>query len=111
MQCKLSFIPEVFQDIAQLPIELQKECLDTLDKLSKNIHLGKALENKNGRDLSGYYKLYFNEAKHRIVYKKYQEQIKIESISSVEHIAQIYGIGKRQNEEIYKIVDQRIKNR
>ncbi len=87
---------------------MQKECLITLKKLENNIHLGKPLKNNGIRDLSNCYKLYFNEAKHRIVYIKEQGKIIIKGITKTSNVAQVVGIGERNNFAIYDLVDLRI---
>jgi len=59
------------------------------------------LGNKNNIDLTGYYKIYFNKKKHRIVYRITKDENKIE-------IIEIWGIGKKDKMEIYKDVEKRI---
>ena len=73
-----------------------------LEKLEKNPFLGEKLGNKNNIDLTGYYKLYFNRKKHRIVYRIVKNEIEI---------IEIWGIGKRDKMEIYKAVNKRIEDR
>lgn len=96
------------EDLLSLSEALQDECMSILVKLEDNLHLGRPLESKNGRDLRGFYKLYFNNAKYRIIYKKVENHVEIEGIMSEEKIAEIYGIGKRDKEYIYKIVAKRV---
>ncbi|WIV12257.1 type II toxin-antitoxin system RelE/ParE family toxin [Proteiniborus sp. MB09-C3] len=111
MKCKVYFTEAALQDLKRLPMKLQEKCLDMLDKLENNLHLGQALENKNGRDLTGYYKIYFDNARYRIVYKKCEKKIEVEEIIITAKIAEIWGIGPRHNENIYKMVAQRIQNK
>ena len=66
----------------------------------RNPYLGKPLGNKFGIDLTGFYKLYFAKKKYRIVYRRIGEHIEV---------IEIIGIGKRDKEEIYKIVAKRLK--
>ncbi|MEI6127463.1 MAG: hypothetical protein WCQ99_13025, partial [Pseudomonadota bacterium] len=58
-----------------------------------------ALGNKYGMNLTGFYKLYAAKKKYRIVYRLSGEQIKI---------IEIIGIGKREKEEIYRLVANRL---
>ena len=97
-------------DYDTLTPELQKECSLLLHKLE---HVGKKLgiplENKNGRDLRGYFKLYFNQARHRIVYTVIDEYIEITAIGeTMKESLEIVGIGKREKEFIYDTIYQRI---
>jgi hypothetical protein len=62
-------------DYDALPQALKEECAVLLKKLERvGKRLGIALENKNGKDLRGYYKLYFDNARHRIVYTEAEEE-------------------------------------
>ena len=70
-----------------------------LDKLEKNPFIGEKLGNKNNIDLTGYYKLYSDKKRHRIVYRIVKNEIEI---------IEIWGIGKRDKMEIYKTVNKRI---
>lgn len=87
---------EASDDIKKLPNDkLKRECLDTLKSLRNGRIRGQRLENKNGRDLSDCFKLYFDEARYRIVY-----QIEPECL--------IIGVGPRDEEEIYRVVANRL---
>lgn len=78
----------------------KKKPLKKIDSLSENPFLGKRLGNKFGMDLTGFYKLYFAKKKYRIVYRLIGEHIEV---------IEIVGIGKRDKEEIYKLVAKRLK--
>lgn len=71
------------------------------------------MQNNGIRNLANCYKLYFHNAKYRIIYIKENENILIHNISSEnlenKNIAKIVGIGKRANYEIYDIVAKRLK--
>lgn len=96
-------------DFGNLPRDIQKECYDTLKKLEKNLHMGLKLKNNGIRDLSNCYKLYFHNAKYRIIYIKENEKIIIHQVSiQNKNIAKIVGIGKRANYEIYDTVAKRL---
>ena len=108
MAGKVIFTEDSKKDFKNLDVHLQKECLYELKKLGNNIYLGQLLENKNGMDLSGCRKIYFNNAKHRIVYKIVDNEIEINSIVYTGEVAEILGIGERDKQYIYKLIDERI---
>jgi mRNA-degrading endonuclease RelE of RelBE toxin-antitoxin system len=97
-------------DYDALTPELKYECKLILHKLERaGKKLGIPLENKNGKDLRGYYKLYFNQARYRIVYTIIDERIEITSVGeTMKESLEIVGIGKRDKEFIYNIINQRI---
>jgi mRNA-degrading endonuclease RelE of RelBE toxin-antitoxin system len=105
------FFTELSQaDYNALSPELREECAALLKKLRKaGKRLGIPLENKNGKDLRGYYKLYFNNARHRVVYTVTGETIEITAVGeTLKETLEITGIGKRDREYIYELVYQRI---
>jgi mRNA-degrading endonuclease RelE of RelBE toxin-antitoxin system len=97
-------------DFDGLTPALQEECKLLLQKLEGvGKKLGIALEDKNGKDLRGYYKLYFDEARYRIVYTVVDGDIEITALGETfKESLEIVGIGKRDKEQIYKIIHQRI---
>lgn len=74
-----------------------------LEELSSNPFLGERLGNKFNIDLTGYYKIYVNSKRHRIVYR-------LVSPENIE-IIEVWGIGKRDKEEIYRTIGNRIVRR
>ena len=107
---EISFTKDSKQDYDSLPIEISDECTKLLKKL-KNAgkKLGIPLENKHGRDLNGYYKLYFNKARYRIVYTVKDEILEVTEIGEVlKEFLEIVGVGKRDKELIYKLIWERI---
>lgn len=107
MKCSVELTNYAIDDLFNLPENIQDECIEKLEELECNIHLGKPLENKFNMDLTGYYKIYLHNAEYRIVYKKIDNEIKIEGIRP--NIAKVYGIGPRNNLEIYKNINKRKK--
>ena len=97
-------------DYESLTPSLQNECSRILRKLEyAGKKLGIPLENKNGIDLRGYYKLYFNKARHRIVYTVVNEKIEVTAVGEVlKESLEILGIGERDRQAIYNIISQRI---
>ena len=77
---RVDITEEAWEDINNLPEHLQEECLDTLERLEQGIIRGHPLDKKGHRDLRGCFKLYFNNAKHRIVYTKKENFIIIDEI-------------------------------
>ena len=103
------FTEDSLADYNGLSEKLRNECDVLLKKLRKvGKALGKQLEDKNGKDLRGYYKLYFDKARHRIVYKVIGEEIEITEVSeTLNEMLEIAGIGKRDRGFIYELVAQR----
>jgi mRNA interferase RelE/StbE len=99
MNHKIVFIPEAVADYKKLDGSVKKIIHAKLEALKENLFLGKPLGNKHGIDLTGFYKLYANEKKYRIVYRILGPK-KIE-------ILEIWGIGKRDKAEIYKLIHSR----
>lgn len=100
MAYKIEYIPDAEKDFEELDKSLKKEAAKKIDALSENPFLGKPLGNKLGIDLTGFYKLYFHKKKYRIVYRILKDYIEV---------IEIFGIGKRDKEEIYKLVAKRFK--
>jgi len=101
MPCKVEFIPEAAKDFERLDGSVKKEAAKKIDALAENPFLGKSLGNKFGIDLTGFYKLYILKKKYRIVYRLIGAEVEI---------VEIVGIGRRDKEEIYKLVMGRIKS-
>jgi len=99
MVYRIEFIPEALEDFDKLDSSLQSQIKKKIDKLSENPYTGKPLSNQAGRDLSGFYKLYFYKKKYRIVYRIIQDKIEV---------VQIWGIGKRDKDKIYNTVFKRL---
>ncbi len=101
MAYKIEFISQAEKDFAKLDNSIKKQITGKIDKLSENPYLGEPLKNKAGVDLTGFYKIYVLNKKYRIVYR-----IKGNKVDIVE----IWGIGKRDKEKIYKLLVKRIKS-
>lgn len=110
--CEISLIEAALDDLDLLPDEVFEEYLQMEEKLKNNIHLGQALENKNNKDLSNCFKLYFNNAKYRIVYLKKNNVCEVLGVSAANSkIAEIISVGKRNKEEVYKNAADRLMNK
>jgi mRNA interferase RelE/StbE len=99
MSREVRLIPEAVNDYKALDGSLKKLVNDKIDKLREGALAGEPLGNKNNIDLTGFYKIYFAKKKYRIIYRIVNETIEI---------VEIWGIGKRENLEIYRIVGKRL---
>jgi mRNA interferase RelE/StbE len=97
----VEFIPEAAKDYQELDGSIKKHVNKKIDELAENPFLGEKLGHKYNIDLTGFYKIYVYGKKYRIVYRLLSPE-KIE-------IIEIWGIGKRDKEEIYKIIGKRLR--
>ena len=102
MNYTIEFIAEAAADYKALDGSVKKKVNKKLEELSKNAFLGEHLGNKFNIDLTGFYKLYVDNKKIRIVYRLVGEEIEI---------IEVWGIGKRNKEEIYRLIGHRLKKK
>jgi mRNA interferase RelE/StbE len=100
MVYKIEFLPDAEKDFDALNGSIGKEVAKKIDALAENPFVGKPLGKKYGADLTGFYKLYVSKKKYRIVYRLIGKHIEV---------IEIVGIGKRDKEEVYKLVARRLK--
>ncbi len=100
MAYNVIFTEDAEKDLKKLDRSIQVQVMKKAVALSENPFLGNPLGNKFGLDLTGYYKLYMAKKVYRIVYRLIGEQIEV---------VEIVGIGKRDKEEIYRLVLKRLK--
>jgi len=100
MVYKIEFLPDAEKDFDALDGSIRIEVAKKIDALADNPFLGKPLGKKYGVDLTGFYKLYVSKKKYRIVYRLIGKHIEV---------IEIVGIGKRAEEEVYKLVARRLK--
>jgi mRNA interferase RelE/StbE len=98
----IEFIPEAAADYKTIDGSVRKKVNKKMEELSKNPFLGEHLGNKFNIDLTGFYKLYVDNKKIRIVYRLLGEEIEI---------IEVWGIGKRDKEEIYRLIGHRLKKK
>jgi len=99
MVYKVILNPPAKKDFKRLDGSLKKLVLKKLIRLENNPNLGHPLGNKAGINLTGFYKLYVNDRKIRIVYEKKDEKL----------IVKVVTIGKREDMEVYKMAAGRSK--
>lgn len=102
MNYQIEFISEAAQDYKSLDGGVKRKVDKKLENLSKNPFLGEHLGNKFDIDLTGFHKLYVDNKNIRIVYRLLGEGIEI---------IEVWGIGKRDKEEIYKLIGHRLKKK
>ena len=98
----IEFITEAAAEYESLDGSIKILADKSLEKLEKNPFIGEELGNKNNIDLTGFYKLYFDKKRFRIVYRIVKNEIEI---------IEIWGIGKRDKMDIYKTVNKRIEDK
>jgi len=98
----IQFIPEAVKDYKSLDGNIKILVNEKIDKLKENPYLGEELGNRSNINLTGYYKIYIDKKKYRIVYRIVKNEIEI---------IEIWGIGKRDKMKIYKDVGKRISKR
>jgi len=93
---KVELIAEAQADFNRLDGSVKKRVLKQLVKLEQNPKFGDPLGNKAGINLEGYFKLYADKKRIRIIYEK------------IDHIIKIIAIDKREDMEVYRIALKRI---
>lgn len=102
MSFKVELRPEALKDYKKLYGSIKRVVKKKIDELSEKPFIGEELGHKHNIDLTGYYKIYVAKKSYRIVYRLLTPE-------EVE-IIEIWGIGKREKEEIYKLIGKRILN-
>jgi mRNA interferase RelE/StbE len=100
MAYKVVFTKDAENDLVDLDKSVRTQVIRKAAALQENPFLGDPLGKKFDLDLTGYYKLYMAKKAYRIVYRLVGEQIEV---------VEIVGIGKRDKEEIYRLVVKRLK--
>jgi mRNA interferase RelE/StbE len=93
---KVELIPEAQADFNGLDGSVKKLILKQLVKLEQNPKYGDPLGNKASINLEGYFKLYADKKRIRIIYEE------------IDHIIKIIAIDKREDMEVYRIALKRI---
>jgi len=103
MKYKIQFIPDAVNDYKSLDGSVRRDVNKKISELEENPFLGHKLGNKFNVDLTGFYKIYVHSKKYRIIYRFISE-------TQIE-IIEIWGIGKREKEEIYRLIGKRFSKR
>jgi mRNA interferase RelE/StbE len=93
---KVELIAEAHADFIRLDGSVKKQVLKQFIKLEQSSRYGEPLGNKAGINLEGYFKLYADKKRIRIIYQE------------VGHIIKIIAIDKREDMEVYRIALKRI---
>jgi mRNA interferase RelE/StbE len=93
---KVELITEAQDDFNRLDGSVKKRVLKQLLKLEQNPKYGDALGNKAGINLEGYFKLYADKKRIRLIYEE------------IDHIIKIIAIDKREDMEVYRMALKRI---
>jgi len=93
---KVELIPEAHADFNKLDGSVKKRVLKQLVKLERNPKYGDPLGNKAGINLDGYFKLYSDKRRIRIIYEE------------IDHVIKVIAIDKREDMEVYRIALKRI---
>jgi mRNA interferase RelE/StbE len=100
MVYKVEFFPDAEKDFDVLDASTRTEVAKKIEALAENPFLGKPLGKKYGMDLTGFCKIYVSKKKYRIVYRLIGKYIEV---------IEIVGIGKREKEEVYRLVARRLR--
>ena len=100
MKYKIEFIPSAQKDFEKLDNRRKILVAKQLSKLEDNPFAGQHLGKKADIDLTGYYKLYTDKKKIRIIYSVMEEQITVK----------IIAIGERADLAVYREAAKRIKS-
>ena len=100
MTYKIQFLPEAARDYKELDGSIKKLVNKKIEEIERNPFLGEKLGNKFNIDLTGFLKTYVASKKYRIIYRLLSPE-KVE-------IVEIWGIGKREKEEIYRTIATRL---
>jgi mRNA interferase RelE/StbE len=97
---QVQFIPEAAKDYKELDGSIKTLVRKKIEEIELNPFLGEKLGNKFNIDLTGFLKTYVASKKYRIVYRLITPE-KVE-------IVEVWGIGKREKEEIYRTIGRRL---
>jgi len=93
---KVELIAEAHADFKRLDGRVKKQILKQFVKLEQNPRYGDPLGNKAGINLEGYFKLYADKKRIRIIY------------TAIDHVIKVIAIDKREDLEVYRIALKRI---
>ncbi len=94
MTWKVELTEAAEEDFSKLDGSLRKLVRKKLAKLEENPYIGDELHNRSGCNLRGYYKLYFQGTRYRIVHRIEHDVI----------LVLVVGIGQRAHGAVYRMV-------
>lgn len=90
--------PLIKDDYEKLDLAIRHRVKAQFRKLREKPELGEPCGHKMGYNLTGYRSLHFYENKYRIIY----------DIVEAENKVRIWGIGKREQGKVYRMVHERV---
>lgn len=97
MSYTLQFVEGAVADLKALDPPLQRLAWKQIQKIAQAPELGKPLGSRMGYDLTGLRAMRFYHEVYRVVYEVLEQ----------EKTVKIWGIGKREREEVYRMVAHR----
>jgi mRNA interferase RelE/StbE len=91
------FVEGAVDDLKALDPSLQRLAWKQIRKIADSPELGKPLGKRMGYDLTGFRTIRFYRQAYRIVYEVLED----------EGVVKIWGIGRREREEVYRAVARR----
>lgn len=100
MNYEIQFVEGAVDDLKAMDSSLQKLAWRQIRKIANAPELGKPLGKRMGYDLTGFRTIRFYRQVYRVVYEVLEN----------EGVVKIWGIGKREREEVYRAVARRIRS-
>lgn len=97
MSYEIQFVESAVDDLKALDSSLQRLAWKQIGKIADSPELGKPLGKRMGYDLSGFQTIRFYRQVYRVVYEVLED----------EGMVKIWGVGKREREEVYQAVAKR----
>jgi len=97
MSYEPQFVEGAVEDLKALDPSLKRLAWKQMGKIANSPELGKPLGKRMGYDLTGFRTIRFHRQAYRIVYEILED----------EGVVKIWGIGKREREEVYRVVAKR----
>jgi len=97
MSYEIQFVEGAVDDLKVLDSSLQRLAWKQMGKIADSPELGKPLGKRMGYDLTGFQTIRFYRQAYRVVYEVLED----------EGVVKIWGVGKREREEVYQAVARR----
>ena len=99
MACSVFFHPEAADELERLDAPVRRAVIKKVARIAEDPRIGKPLGNRAGTDLSGYFKVYADARRIRIVYRADKAQVTVF----------IVAVGRREGLEVYTAAGGRVK--